>query len=264
MNLKNWKLSELFSQKGRKFSASIKKITGCSPRSVFLYEQALLHRSIQEKGPNGEIISNERLEFLGDAILGAVVSEMLFNHFPLANEGALTKMRSRIVNRSLLNQVALKMKIDNLIKSQPQIDLAQTHIVGDALEALIGAVFMDRGFVEARRFVLEGFIGPYINLAEIARKDSNYKSMLIEWGHKNKYEIEFHTDETHSGPDTPTVFHSKIYALHEMIGEGSASSKKEAQQKAARLALEYLQENNPLVIRDKKTPPPPDESNKEE
>jgi len=158
----------------------------------------------------------------------------------------------------LLNQVALKMKIDNLIKSQPQIDLAQTHIVGDALEALIGAVFMDRGFMEARKFVLERFIGPYINLAEIARKDSNYKSMLIEWGHKNKCEIEFHTDETHSGPDTPTLFHSKIYALHELIGEGSASSKKEAQQKAARRALEYLQENPQIINRDKINSPEED------
>jgi ribonuclease-3 len=236
------KISELFSPRGTKFFSSIKTLTGCSPRSVSVYKLAFIHKSVQQKSPTGEIISNERLEFLGDAILGAVIAHELYKLFPQKDEGALTKMRSRIVNRTLLNQVGLKLGLDKLIQSQPQLELSQTHILGDAVEALIGAVFIDHGFEKAKEFIIAKIIQPHFNIFEIALTDSNYKSLLIEWGHKNKKHIEFKTEEVNSGPENPILFFSRVYIDHEEFGDGSGTSKKESQQNAARLTFKRLAE----------------------
>lgn len=238
------KISELFSPRGRKFFTSIKTLTGCSPRSVSVYKLAFIHKSVQQKGPTGEIISNERLEFLGDAVLGAVIAQELYKLFPQKDEGALTKMRSRIVNRSLLNQVGLKLGLDKLVQSQPQLDLSQTHILGDAVEALIGAVFIDHGFEKSKEFILNKIIKPHFNIFEIALTDSNYKSLLIEWGHKNKKHIEFKTEEINSGPENPILFFSKVYIDHLEYEDGSGTSKKESQQNAARSTFKKLEQAN--------------------
>ena len=229
---------ELFSRKGRKFYFSIKALTGCYPRSVSVYKMAFIHKSVQRKGPAGDVISNERLEFLGDAILGAVIASELYKLFPEKDEGALTKMRARIVNRSLLNQVGSKLNLEQFIQSQAQLDLAQTHVVGDAVEALIGAVYIDQGFACARQFILKSIIQQHVNISEIVLNDSNFKSMLIEWGHKYRHSVVFKTEELTASGDSPLIFLSKVYVNDELWGEGQGTSKKEAQQNSARIALE--------------------------
>jgi ribonuclease-3 len=231
-------IKELFSRKGRKFFFSIKSLTGCYPRSVSVYKMAFIHKSAQQKGASGEVISNERLEFLGDAILGAVIASELYQMYPEKDEGALTKMRARIVNRNLLNQVGSKLNLEQLIQSQAQLDLSQTHVVGDAVEALIGAVYIDQGFACARRFILKSIIEQHVNFSEIVLNDSNFKSMLIEWGHKYRQSIVFKTEELATSGETPLVFLSKVYVNDELWGEGQGTSKKEAQQNSARIALE--------------------------
>jgi ribonuclease III len=209
-------------------------LTGFYPGSPMVYQMALMHKSAQQRGPKGNLISNERLEFLGDAVLGAVIAMELYRLFPDKDEGALTKMRSRIVNRSLLNEVGIKLGLDSLVKCQSQLDLKQTHILGDAVEALIGAVFVDRGFEASRLFVLERIIKPHVNLFDIALTDSNYKSLLIEWGHKHKKQIEFRTEEILNDSGSAVSFYCKVSVDDIETGHGTGTSKKEAQQNAAR------------------------------
>jgi ribonuclease III len=221
----------------------LKPIIGYTPKAEGLFKMALLHKSAQQKGHNGAILSNERLEFLGDAILGAVIAMELYKLFPDKDEGALTKMRSRIVNRVLLNEVGLKMGLAKQIKCQSQLDISQTHILGDAVEALIGAVFLDKGFATAKAFILESIIKPHYNLFDIALTDSNFKSLLIEWGHKQRKHIEFKTHEINHGQEAPLLFVCKVMVDDIECGDGSGTSKKEAQQNAARTAYTALINN---------------------
>ena len=233
-------LMKLFSFRGKKFSVSIRRLVGYTPRNIALYQLALLHKSLQKKSITGDILSNERLEFLGDAILGAVIANELYKLFPDEDEGSLTKMRSRIVNRSLLNQVGLKMGLDQIIQLQSQVDLSQTHILGDAVEAIIGAVFIDHGFYKTRKFVLDKIITPHFNIFEIALKDSNYKSLIIEWGQKLKKTVRFDTEEIAGEGENPNIFLCKVFIDDEILGEGSGTSKKEAQQNSARVAYKRI------------------------
>lgn len=227
------KIKRLFSFRGKK-SFFIEQLLGFSPKSEAIYKMALLHKSAQQKGPRGEIISNERLEFLGDAVLGAVIAMELYRLFPDKDEGALTKMRSRIVNRGLLNEIGLKLGLDKHMQCQAQLDLTQTHVLGDAVEALIGAVFIDYDFSTAKSFVLERIIQPHYNLFDIALTDSNYKSLLIEWGHKQKRKVEFLTEEVTTTPDNPMLFLCKVLVDDQEEGSGTGTSKKDAQQNASR------------------------------
>ena len=231
---------ELFSLRGKKFYNSMKSVTGFRPLNLDLYKQAFMHKSAMIKGPNGKFINNERLEFLGDAILGSIVAEELYKRFPRRDEGFLTKTRSRIVNRSLLNEIALKMGLGQWIKSQSQIDIAQTSIPGDALEAIVGAVYLDRGYTQCQQFVFDKIITPHINLNKVAKKDTNYKSLLIEWGQKQKKSINFITEEQHVSNGSAPVFMALAAIDNDPVGEGKGFSKKEAQQNAARQALKII------------------------
>lgn len=229
--------------KRRKFYGFIKSTTGLTPGSIDLYELAMIHKSAMLKHDHTKkYINNERLEYLGDAILGAVVAEILYQYFPHKNEGFLTKTRSRLVNRSLLNSIALEMGLHKWVKTQSLLDVAQTSILGDALEALIGAVYLDKGYDKCKLFITKKILNRFINLQQIAREDNNYKSLLIEWGQKHKKSVNFITEEIHTFSETVTQFKAKALIEDELLGEGQGNSKKEAQQNAAQKALDSIEQ----------------------
>nr|WP_319401372.1 ribonuclease III [uncultured Carboxylicivirga sp.] len=231
--------------RGKKFYGFIRTTTGLKPSDITIYEQAMIHKSAMLRNDQTKrYMNNERLEYLGDAILGSIVAEVLYQFFPHKNEGFLTKTRSRIVNRSLLNSIALEMDLHKWVKTQSLLDVSQTSILGDALEALIGAVYLDKGYTKCKQFVEDKLLNQYIDLQKIAREDNNFKSLLIEWGQKNKKSVNFITEETHSYTDseTPTKFKSKALIDEELLGEGEGHSKKEAQQNAAHEALDRIEQ----------------------
>ncbi len=221
----------------RKLYFLIKSIIGFYPKNLEIFELSLIHKSALIKNNDGEIINNERLEFLGDAILGAVVAQELYEKYPNVNEGFLTKTRSKIVNRAFLNETAIKLGLEDLICSQSKIALEKTNITGDALEALIGAVFVDRGYKYCQKFIRNKILCPYVNLNEITKKDSNFKSKLIEWGQKNKKEVQFITDEIQGQAEHTPIFVSSVEIDNIVYGRGEGGSKKESQQNAAMEAL---------------------------
>lgn len=195
-----------------------------------------MHRSkIEELAQN-----NERLEFLGDAILGSIVAEYLFKKYPSQPEGYLTEIRSRIVRRETLNNVALRMGLNKLVQyNQNDRGLSRSHIFGNALEALIGAVYLDRGFSPTRTFILKQIIKPYIDLELIESTDTNYKNQLLSWAQKLGYTLTFDTLEEKT-EGSRKVFTVGIILNNEMVATGNGYNKKEAGQVAAQKALEKL------------------------
>lgn len=192
------------------------------------------------KTSDGKITNNERLEFLGDAILGAVVAQELYKRYTDVDEGFLTKTRSKIVNRSFLNETAFKLGLKTIICSQSKIALERTNIMGDALEALIGAIFIDKGYKACQCFILNKILVPFVNLNEITKYDTNFKSMLIEWDQKHKHHIDFVTDEIPGTHDNAPIFVASVEVNNIVFGRGEGYSKKEAQQNAAMEALQNV------------------------
>ncbi|SMO80610.1 RNAse III [Saccharicrinis carchari] len=224
----------------RKLYLLLRELIGFYPRNLKLYEASLIHKSALKVLENGESINNERLEYLGDAMLGAIVAHELYNKYPNHNEGFLTKTRSKIVNRSFLNKTANKLGLSNLISSQSYMSLKKTNIPGDALEALIGAIFIDGGYNRCRKFILKKILNPYVDLYEITHNDNNYKSALIEWGQKYKRNIHFITDELGETGGHDPIFVSVVQMEDLVLGRGQGSSKKESQQNAAMQALDKV------------------------
>ncbi len=231
---------KLFSLRRGEFYNFIYSATGIKPHNLNIFQQAFTHKSAMIKGSDNRFINNERLEFLGDAMLGSIVADELCKRFPEKNEGFLTKTRSRIVNRTLLNDIALKMGLGKWVKAQSKIDITNTSILGDTLEALIGAIYIDRGYKYCERFVLKVIINQYIDLVIVAKKDTNYKSLLIEWGQKYKESVHFITEEKHSSTSLTPTFIARAAINNEVIAQGEGFSKKEAQQNAAHITLKQL------------------------
>ena len=167
------------------------RILGFYPRNIELYQQALLHKSSSVKSGKGRLLNNERLEFLGDAVLDAVVADIVYQKFEGKREGFLTNTRSKIVQRETLNQVAVKIGLDKLIKYTTRQSSHNSYMCGNAFEALVGAIYLDRGYEACKRFMEERIIRPYLNLDTVSRKEVNFKSKLIEWSQKNKFEVVF-------------------------------------------------------------------------
>jgi len=223
----------------KKLYSTLKIIIGCSPKNIDLYKQAFIHSSTKERKT---IIpyNNERLEFLGDAILGAIIAEYLFKKFPNKDEGFLTQLRSKIVNRKNLHQLALKFGLDDFLKANlSKQDKLKSSAYGDAFEALIGAVYVDLGYEKSKKFVINKIVKLHIDLDELRNLDTDYKSQLQIYCQKNKLELHYNTVEENTNRS------GKFYKVNVQINETQYHvfehySKKSAEQKAAQLALEKI------------------------
>lgn len=216
------------------------KILGFYPRNIEIYEQALLHKSSSVKSDKGRLLNNERLEFLGDAILDAVVADIVYKTFEGKKEGFLTNTRSKIVQRDTLNKLAVEIGLDKLIKSSTRSSSHNSYMCGNAFEAFIGAIYIDRGYEACKIFMEEKIIKPYIDLDKVARKEVNFKSKLIEWSQKNKISISFELIEQFLDPGSNPVFQTEVLIEGQSAGTGIGYSKKESQQNAAQMAMKKI------------------------
>lgn len=214
----------------------LEHLLGFTPDHVAYYKMALMHRS----RPEDVTDNNERLEFLGDAILGAIIAEYLFKKYPYQPEGYLTELRSRIVRRETMNNVALRMGLNKLVTyNQNDRGLSRSHIFGNALEALIGAVYLDQGFIKTRKFILNQLVKTYIDLDEMESTDTNYKNQLLSWAQKSGHTLSFDTiDEKIE--NTRKLFTVGIVLNGDVIATGTGYNKKDAGQVAALNALKQL------------------------
>ncbi|NJL12739.1 MAG: ribonuclease III [Microscillaceae bacterium] len=219
----------------------ISRITGWVPQNLALYRLALRHTSASLAIPATQIKeSNERLEYLGDAVLGAVVADYLFRKFPYEDEGFLTDIRSRIVNRESLNQLAQKLGIDNLIIFEGRkTRMSYKSMNGDALEAFVGAVYLDRGFRHCYHFIIRKIITVHLDLDEVIHNNKNFKSLVIEWAQKENRQLRFEIVRE-SGSKHRREFVSQLYLDNAPLTIGTGFSKKKAEQAAAEKACQQL------------------------
>ena len=222
------------------------KMLGFYPRNIEIYQQALLHKSSSVKA-KGRLLNNERLEFLGDAILDAVVADIVYKRFEGKREGFLTNTRSKIVQRETLNRIAVQIGLDKLIKYTTRQSSHNSYMCGNAFEALVGAIYLDRGYETCKLFMEERIIKPYLNLDKLSRKEVNFKSKLIEWGQKNRFLIEFNLLEQSVDEEQNPVFETQVVVEQVPAGQGKGYSKKESQQEAAHETLNKIK-NDPQFI----------------
>ena len=201
-----------------------------------IYEMAFIHRSASCYLPDGKRINNERLEYLGDAVLDTILSDYLFVRYPDADEGTMTKTRSRLVNREILNQTARKMGLHKLLVTQIANQKSTRHLYGDALEALTGAVFIDKGYKKARKFIIGRVLEEFVDLKTIIETDNDYKSLLFEWAQKTRSSVVFSYNEEYDFNKKMSVFSTTLTVNKSVMGTGFGSSKKEAEQEASRQA----------------------------
>ena len=227
----------LISRKERESYLLLYSILGFVPGNIRLYKTAMTHSS--SATGNRKLACNERLEFLGDAVLSSVTADFLYSRFKKEREGFLSKSRSNLVCRERLNELAVEIGLDRFVSA---CDIPQQHnsyIYGNALEALIGAIYVDKGYKHCRRFLLDKVFSRLTDIEAVVKSDKNYKSRLIEWGQKNHKEVEFRIVAEEIRKDG-TFFICGAYVNGEACGDGEGYSKREAQQKAARQAIERL------------------------
>ena len=217
------------------------RILGFVPNDLSIFEQAFLHRSSSIKTEKGKWINNERLEFLGDAVLDAVVADVVFHKFETKKEGFLTNTRSKIVQRETLNKLALQLGLDKLVVSATHSSSHNNYMYGNAFEAFIGAIYVDQGYDACKKFIEERVIAPYIDLIKISRKEVNFKSKMIEWSQKNKIQIDFTLIESFTDGDNNPVFQTQLMVNGLPGGIGTGYSKKESQQNASKATLKKIQ-----------------------
>ena len=236
--LKITRLLKFRSSTDSKFSQAIKNVFGFYPSNIHLYKLAFRHRSVAGN-VNGIRINNERLEYLGDAVLGSVVADFLFKKFPLKDEGFLTEMRSKIVCRSKLNKLAMKLGLDKLIQSSPETKVLSRSIKGDAFEAFIGALYLDKGYKFTRNIIVKRIINVHLDIDELENEETNFKSKLIEWTQKEKKKIVFNViDEIGEGFSKQYVV--EVVIDKKRIAEGRDFSIKNAEKNASEKACGIL------------------------
>jgi ribonuclease-3 len=223
-----------------KFLIQIKNIIGYYPNDVFLFKKAMIHKSVVNDGKDVYGESNERLELLGDAVLGMIVMEYLYVKFPHKNEGELTQYRSKIVSRNTLNKIAITIGLNELIVANIDKNNPADSLYGNAFEALVGAIYLDLGIKKTEKFLINKIFKEAINLNELLSAESNFKSKVIEWAQKEKHKIDFKTIEAYTERRIKT-FSAHLYLNGEKVSEGTAKSKKKAEQIASKFFCKLQQ-----------------------
>ncbi len=223
----------------KELSKSIKNIFGFRPGNIFLYQLAFKHKSVSNETINGHRLSNERLEYLGDAILGAIVADFLFKKFPYKNEGFLTEMRSRIVNRASLNKLSQKLGLDKLVMTSKDNRGQFKSVNGDAFEAFVGALYLDKGYTSAFKIVVARIIELHIDMDTLEKSESNFKSKLIEWSQKEKKSLDFKMINE-LGEGYNKQYEVVVYIDEKAFGKARDFSIKGAEQLAAEKTLTLL------------------------
>ena len=221
--------------------SSLYEVMGFYPHDISYYKQALMHKSIGRRNEKGKPLNNERLEFLGDALLDAVVGHIVYDHFPGKREGFLTNTRSKLVSRDTLGKLAEEMGLKRLIVSSGQNNSHNSYMAGNAFEALVGAIYLDQGYEGVMRFVKKRILAKLINIDKVAYKEVNFKSKLLEWSQKNRVRMEYKMKKQETDKETGSpVFRFQVY-IEGVPGEsGKGFSKKEAQQLASEATLKRL------------------------
>ena len=227
-------------RKEKELFSALYRILGFYPHDISLYKQALLHKSVGRRNEKGRPINNERLEFLGDAILDAVVGDIVFRHFAGKREGFLTNTRSKLVSRDTLGKLAKEMGIGDLIKSAGHSTSHNSYMNGNAFEALVGAIYLDRGYNACMRFMEKRILAQIINIDKVAYKEVNFKSKLLEWSQKNRVRMEFRELKQERDEKNSPVFTTQVFIEGIEGCSGTGYSKKESQQQAAKETLQRL------------------------
>lgn len=236
-----FKFFKPISREEKELAQSIVHTLGLKPVNITLYQLATQHSSVAKENIGGKKDSNERLEYLGDAILSSIVADYLFKKFPYKDEGFLTEIRSRIVNRETLNHLGGKLGIQELVEYNDTRKHAQAYksILGDTLEAIIGAVYLDKGFGPCKRFVINSVLLPHLDIDKIIKVNPNFKSKVIEWAHRNGQTIRFDLLNVIENKHYKE-FVAQVFIDEKPYGKGTAFSKKRAEQEAAESTCKML------------------------
>lgn len=234
-------------RKEKELYVSLYHILGICPHDISYYKLALMHKSIMHRNKKGKPVNNERLEFLGDAILDATVGDIVYRHFPGKREGFLTNTRSKLVQRETLNKLANEMGINRLILTSGRSSAHNSYLAGNAFEALVGALYLDHGYDACMRFMEKRILKEMVNIDKVAYKEQNFKSKLLEWTQKNRVKMDFHLvkQEQDSNGSPFFCYEAVLEGVKGCRGEGY--SKKQSQQKAAKLTLERLRKDPKFI-----------------
>ncbi len=233
-------LVKLLFSKDKELYVFIHGITGFYPRNIALYKLAFVHRSMPVKTASGKWVNNERLEYLGDAVLDLVVAAYLYDKYPEQHEGFLTSTRAKIVQRESLNRIGRVFHLESHVKASAHSSSHNSYISGNAVEALVGAISLDRGYKVAQRFICRKIIDENIKLEDLVNTEKNFKSRLIEWTQKYHVSIEFELIDTYSDADNNPIFKTAILLGGIFAADATGYSKKESHQGASKKALDRV------------------------
>jgi len=228
------------SEEDGNFFLKLKSILGFKPKSKSLYLKAFTHRSMNIKDKKGNAINYERLEFVGDAMLSSVIAAYLYEQVPHGDEGYLTKMRSKVVSREHLNELGKDLELIEMVQSRIPISNFGNNIHGNLFEALVGAIYLDKGYKSCEKFIFKKVINPYVDIETLEGKVISYKSLLIEWCQKEKNTFDYNVYED-TGKDELKHFSVKLSINDKVVSKARATSKKKAEEKASKRAFFALQ-----------------------
>lgn len=237
--------------KDKRFYAAIDDMFGFIPNNIELYKLALIHKSASVTMADGRQVNNERLEYLGDAVIESVTSDYLFIEFPDMNEGFLTQLRSKMVSRQTLNEVAKRIGLNDYVITNTSNNSSQKHIYGDAFEAMMGAIYLDQGYDFVNRLLINKIFVDYIKVDNLTEEETDFKSRLIEWCQKNHHQIRFSTHNDKNYSSLHPSFYSKVLIDNIEVGYGVGDSKKEAEQRAAYSVAHGVNDDDCTKLMDK-------------